>query len=337
MKPVALYRLAFLMTLGLGPNPQALAQAFDEPKPEVRPFRNKEVERAAKAAPVDAHGHSHGQGHAHGDDAHGVETESLFGFTLGSSTEPAGTREVAFETVARFGKRGANYSAVGQKLEFAYGVTDRFTLALGLLGDYHRVTEKPAFSGTVEEVRPRYIFNGFGGEIRYNFLERTSSPFGMTLHLEPSLAFSDEASGLRGRKYGSENKLIFDREIIKDTFFAAFNLTHEMEVTKEKGAAGWERGSVVGASVAGTFQVATNIFLGAETRYLRAYDGLRLGTYKGDAWYVGPTLSLFTDSHRFVTFAYSGLIGGKEKGSSSRLNLVDFERHQIRLKAGFTF
>lgn len=298
----------------------------------MRPFRNKEVELAVKAAPVTAHGHSHSHGHAEG-----VETESLFGFTLGSSTEPKGTREVAFETVARFGKREASYSAVGQKLEFAYGVTDRFTLALGLLGDYHRIVEKPAFSGTVEEVRPRYIFNGFGGEVRYNFLERNSSPFGMTLHLEPSVAFSDEASGLRGRKYGSENKLIFDREVIKDKLFVAFNLTHEMEVTKEKGSAEQERGSVIGVSAAGTFQVANNIFIGAETRYLRAYDRLSLGAYKGDAWYVGPTVALFTDSHLFVNFAYSGLIGGKEKGSSNGLDLANFERHQIRLKAGFTF
>lgn len=332
MKSVVVSPFAALLALALWSAPQALAQVFGEPAPEVRAFRNREVEQAASERATDSHAH----GHNHAD-GHGVETESLFGFTLGSSTEAQGTREVAVETVARFGKRESSYSAVGQKLEVAYGVTDRLTLALGLLGDYHRITEKPAYAGVVEEVRPRYLFNGFGGEIRYNVLDRASAPFGLTLHLEPSLAFSDEASGLRGRKYGSENKLIFDREVIKDTFFAAFNLTHEIEMTKEKGAPAWERGSVVGASMAGSWQVAKNIFLGAETRYLRAYDGLNLGAYKGDALYLGPTLALFTDSHRFVNLAYSGLVGGKEKGSSGGLDLVNFERHHIRLKAGFTF
>ena len=332
MKSVVVSPFAALIALALWPAPQVFAQAFGEPAPEVRAFRNQEVERAASERAADSQGH----GHNHAD-GHGVETESLFGFTLGSSTEAQGTWEVAIETVARFGKRESSYSALGQKLEFAYGVTDRLTLALGLLGDYHRITEKPAHAGAVKEVRPRYLFNGFGGEIRYNVLDRASAPFGLTLHLEPSLTFSDEASGLRGRKYGSENKLIFDREVIKDTFFAAFNLTHEMEMTKEKGAPAWERGSVVGASMAVSWQVAKNIFLGAETRYLRAYEGLNLGAYKGDAFYVGPTLALFTDSHRFLTFAYSGLVGGKEKRSSGGLDLVNFERHQIRLKAGFTF
>ena len=102
------------------------------------------------------------------------------------------------------------------------------------------------------------------------------------------------------------------------------------------GATEWERGTVGGASVAGSWQVAKNLFLGAETRYLRAYDGLSLGTYRGDAVYVGPTLTLVKGAG-FLNLAYSGLVGGKEKGSSGGLDLVNFERHQIRLKAGFHF
>jgi hypothetical protein len=63
-------------------------------------------------------------------------------------------------------------------------------------------------------VRSRYAFNGFGAEFRYRFLNRETSPFGLTLHLEPSIARIDEVSGLAGRKLGSENKLILDRELI---------------------------------------------------------------------------------------------------------------------------
>ena len=152
MKSVVVSPFAALIALALWPAPQAFAQAFaqafGEPAPEVRAFRNREVEQAASERATD----SHAYGHDHAD-GHGVETESLFGFTLGSSTEAQGTREVAVETVARFGKRESSYSAVGQKLEFAYGVTDRFTVALGLLGDYHRITEKPAYAGALEEVR----------------------------------------------------------------------------------------------------------------------------------------------------------------------------------------
>lgn len=312
---------------------QFFEEKFGQERVETRDFRNAEVRRAAEARPAGHAGHSHGAG----GHEHGIETENLFGFTLGSDTEHAGAKGVAIENIMRFGKRETHYTALGQKLEFAYGITDNFSASLSLLGDYHRIKEKSAFLGTVGDVKGRYLFNGFGGEIRYRFLDRKTSPFGLTLHLEPSLAFSDEASGLKGRKYGSENKLIFDQEIVKDKLFVAFNLTHEMEITKEKGAGAWERGATVGASFAASYQVFQNIFLGAETRYLRSYDALRLKTYNGDAWYVGPTFSAkFADKY-WINIAYSGLIGGHAKGSSQKLDLGNFERHQVRLKAGIEF
>lgn len=327
--------LAYVGILAASPaSAQFFEEKFGNERVETRDFRNPEVKRAAEARPAGGHaGHNHGPG----GHEHGIETENLFGFTLGSDTEHKGAKGVAIENIMRFGKRETHYTALGQKLEFAYGITDNFSASLALLGDYHRIKEKTAFVGTVGDVKGRYLFNGFGGEIRYRFLDRKTSPFGLTLHLEPSIAFSDEASGLKGRKYGSENKLIFDQEIIKDKLFIAFNLTQEMEVVKERGAGAWERGSVVGASLAATYQVLPNIFLGAETRYLRSYDALRLKTYNGDAWYVGPTFSARFAENCWISVAYSGLVGGHAKGSSQKLDLGNFERHQIRLKAGMEF
>jgi hypothetical protein len=324
--------LAFVGILAASPaSAQFFEEKFGSERVEIREFRNADVRRAAEARPATHAGHNHA-GHEHG-----IETENLFGFTLGSDTEHKGAKGVAIENIMRFSKRETHYTALGQKLEFAYGIMDSFSASLALLGDYHRIKEKPAFLGTVGDVKARYLFNGFGGEIRYRFLDRKTSPFGLTLHLEPSLAFSDEASGLKGRKYGSENKLIFDQEIVQDKLFVAFNLTQELEVVKERGAGAWERGSVIGASLAATYQVLPNIFLGAETRYLRAYDALRLKTYNGDAWYIGPTFSARFAENYWISVAYSGLVGGHAKGSSQKLDLGNFERHQIRLKAGMEF
>ena len=328
------YPLAFASVLAAAPaSAQLFQEKFGQERVETREFRNPDVRRAAEARPAGHAGHAHG----HGGHEHGIKNENLFGFTLGSDTEHKGAKGVALENIMRFGKRETHYTALGQKLEFAYGITDNFSASLALLGDYHRIKEKPAFVGTVGDVKARYLFNGFGGEMRYRFLDRKTSPFGLTLHLEPSIAFSDEASGLRARKYGSENKLIFDQEIIKDKLFMAFNLTQEMEVTKERGAGAWERVSTVGASLAATYQVLPNIFLGAETRYLRSYDALRLKVYNGDAWYVGPTFSARFAENYWISVAYSGLVGGHAKGSTQKLDLGNFERHQIRLKAGMEF
>lgn len=309
---------------------------------EVRAWRNTEAARAAdqRATQERAHGHSHAQGHAqghaHGGAEHGVETENVFGFTLGSDTEHEGASGVAVESVARFGKRGGAYAAVGQKLEFAYGVTDSLSMSAALLGDYHRVRPR-GDDERLETVAPRYLFNGFGGEVRYRFLDRRNNLFGLTLHIEPAVAFSDEASGLRGRKYGAESKLIFDRELVPERLFLAFNLLHEIERMKERGAPEIERGVKAGASLALAYQVLPNVFIGAEARYMRAYEGYRFNAYLGDAWHAGPMLSARINEKYWFSLAYGGLVGGREKGAEARLDLANFERHQVRLKFGYEF
>lgn len=266
-----------------------------------------------------------------------METEKIFGFTYGSSTESQGVRKLAIESVGRIGKRMSDYGALGQKIEFAYAFTDRLTMSATVLGDYHRVRARSGFEADVEPVRPRYVFNGFGGEIRYRLLDRNTAPFGLTLHLEPSLAMTDEASGLRARKFGSENKIIFDRALIADKVFAAINLTQEVEIVKERGAAAWERASVIGVSAAAAWQARPGVFLGGEVRYLRAYESLGLSRYAGEAIYAGPTLTVFTPNDMFLSLAYNNQISGSERGSVSRRDLVNFERHLVRLKAGFHF
>lgn len=314
----------------------AAAQTFEQI--ETRPFRNPEVEAAARAG-GHAHRHAgHGHEHAHGEGhEHGIETENLFGFTLGSDTEEEGARGVAVESVGRFGKRDAHYGALGQKLEASYGVTDDLSVSAALLGDHHRVRARPSGSA-FEDVDARYMFNGFGGELRYRFLDRKRSPFGLTLHLEPSIALSDELTGLRGRKYGSENKLILDRELVPDRLFAAFNLLHEIERVREKGSTEIERASKAGASLSVAARLGdTPVFLGAETRYLRAYQGFSFARSTGDAWYAGPFVAARVGEHLWFNLAYSGLIGGRERDTGLRPNLTDFERHQVRLKVGYEF
>lgn len=331
--------LALPLAVAMAGNVHAQTSSSGRESVETRGFRNLEAEKAARARAASG-GHHHGAGghahHAHGGAEHGVETENIFGFTLGSDTEHAGAFGIAVENVGRFGKRDASYSALGQKLELAYGVTNDLSVSLALLGDFHRVKPRDGAT-TFEQVDSRYMFNGIGGEIRYRFLDRRNNPFGLTLHIEPSLAFSDEVSGLRGRKFGAENKIIFDREIIPERLFASFNLLHEMERMKERGADSTERGTKVGASLALAYQFMPNYLIGAETRYVRAYEGLTMTSYLGDALYVGPTVSARIAEKYWFSLAYNGLVAGREKASGQRLDLANFERHQFRLKFGYEF
>lgn len=303
---------------------------------------------------------------AEGAHEHEVETENLFGFTIGSDTDKAGTRTLAVENVFRTGKRIGVYRALGQKLEFGLGLTDDLNVSMGLLGDYHRVRNIPDF----DDVRGRYAFRGFGGEIRWRFMNREQGPFGLTLQLEPSITRIDEESGLAGRQVGSENKLIFDKELVPEKLFGALNLIYDLERVRERGAMATERESKAGIAAALSYQVAPKIFLGAEARYLRAYEGLGLGRYEGDALYLGPTFYTQLQPNAWLSASWNIQVTGREaidrreratavvEGLNAiqtaldageeppalelprrrgRLNLANFERHQFRLKVGFEF
>ena len=352
-----------------------------QPRRALRgPSHRHRIKRAQSRRHQHAHARDEARKHAgapeNGDDhKHGFETENLFGFTLGSDTDDAGVKTVAFETVARFGKRGGSYTGIGQKLEFGFGVTDNFNLSFSALGDYHRVRNVP----DLDDVRGRYAFNGFGGEVRWRFLDRKHAPFGMTLQLEPSVSRIDEVSGQAGRVLGSENKLIFDRELVPEKLFGAINLLYDVEKVKERGEP-TERSANAGIAAAFAYQVAPKLFLGGEARYLRAYEGFGLKRWQGEALYVGPTLYTQFQQNAWLSLSWNMQVAGRQAtnrreraeafseflgesagyaeaataaleagedlpsppslpgiGRRGRLDLANFERHQLRVKIGFEF
>jgi hypothetical protein len=341
------YLTIVLAAMLLPGDASARTEPFGQETVELRAPRFQRAKQPAhRHGPGHAHQHAHPQGHnhAHGDrhgrnpqdphfgHQHGLETENLFGFTLGSDTEHAGAKAVAIEIVGRFGKRTGSYNAYGKKLEFAYGITDNVSAGVGLFAIHQRVSGVAGFDNV-----DVFSFNGIGGELRWRLLQRGPNPFGMTLHFEPSVQSHDELTGLRGIKYGSENKLIFDTELMKDKWFAAFNVIYEVEYVKERGETEWERASKFGFGLALTHQIAKNVFLGVETRYLRAYDGLVLGAFTGEAIYLGPTLFTKLGGNAWLSLAWGHQVWGEERGNPQRLDLVNFERNQVRLKAGIEF
>jgi len=261
-----------------------------------------------------------------------IESENLFGVTVGSDTEEAGATGVGIETVARFGKRDGRYTGIGKKLEFSYGLTDSISVAFGLLADYHRIIGVTGFTDT-RALR----FNGIGGELRWRVIERRPGSFGLTLRLEPSRQRVEESTGLRTTLFGSENKLILDTELVKDRVFGAVNLLYELERARAIGSPDWEHESTIGVAVAAAVRVRPKMFAGAELRYLRAYEGLLPNIFQGDAWYLGPTLHWQFAPKAWLTAAWNVQVAGREAGTSARLDLTNFERHQILLKAGIEF
>jgi hypothetical protein len=98
-----------------------------------------------------------------------------------------------------------------------------------------------------------------------------------------------------------------------------------------------ERSSRVGFSGALAFQAIPNVFLGAEVRYLRAYEGLALQHFRGEAVFVGPTLYAKLSEHLAISAAFSTQVAGHAVGVPGRLDLDNFSRHEAKLKIKYEF
>jgi len=304
---------AALLLLASAP---ADAQIFQQGPVETRDYRNPNL-----APPADAHAHDQG-----------IETENMFGFTLGSDTDEAGSWGIASENVVRWGRAGNRYLAYGTKLEVAYGVADNFSVSGSLLGGYRSISVVDDLPNT-----NRARFDGIGGEIRWRILQRGPNPIGVTLHLEPAFRTADEVSGEGGRGFSSENKLIFDTALVPDKLFAAMNIIYDVEAFRPFGADSTERASAFGVSGAVSAQVAPGLFLGGELRYLRSYEGLGLQKFQGQALYAGPNLLWHSGGNAWVSVGYVTQVAGRALGAQRGLDLTNFDRHAVRLKVGVHF
>ena len=124
---------------------------------------------------------------------------------------------------------------------------------------------------------------------------------------------------------------------IPDQLFGAFNLLYDVEAFRPQRETTTERASAVGFSLALSSQVAPQFFLGGELRYLRAYEGLGLNRYQGQALFLGPTLFWHITDRAWISFAFNAQVAGRAAGDNRNLDLVNFNRYQGRLKVGVEF
>lgn len=300
---------ATLLAVLLLPLPAA-AQVFDQGRVQTRDFKSPDM--AAQAG-------------------HGIESENLFGLTLGSDIDGPGSRAAALEINARIGARAGRYAATGLKLEFAYGATDKLSIAGSVLAGWRNSRNVPGQSDL-----NTFAFDGIGGELRWRFLERGPSPVGVTLHIEPSVRVTDERTGERGLGFAFENRLIADTALVPDKLFAAVNLIYDIESFRPKGGP-LERASTAGISTAMTYQIRPGLFLGADIRYLRAYEGLTLEKFRGWAVCAGPTLFWHATDNVWLSATYAFQIAGRERGSTETYDLGNFPRQMLKFKIGVEF
>src|SRR5712664_505180 len=264
--------------------------------------------------------------------AEGIDTEPIFGFMIGTDVGNPGEREFQSQTTGRFSKSGGRYRAVGQEFELELVPVKNFRIEIGSAFAAHDINGVPDF-----EDRRRLAWQGVSVDLRYRFLDRDTAPFGLTFALESHADRIDETTAAAVRNYGTSFTLAFDRELIPNFAVAALNLIYQPEWTRLVGTGAAEQESTIGAALGVMAKMRPGVFLGAETRYLRRYEGIGLQELAGQALFIGPTAYFQLSERSRLTLAWSFQAWGRSARSSAALDLVDFERHQARLVFGVNF
>jgi len=261
-----------------------------------------------------------------------IETEHLFGFTIGTDVGEVGERELEGSVTGRFAKQTGSYDASSSTLsaefvpmpklrtEFTGEVVSYDIAGVGGLADQHYVA-----------------FGGLSADIRYQLLDRATAPFGLAIGAEPQWGRSDEVSGEPANQYGVDFVAAADWEVIPDRVVAAFNLLYQPETMRSNLTGTWSQQSSAGLAFGMMAQLRPGFFVGGEARYLRQYDGLGLETLAGQGFFLGPTIYLKLSERAWITLAWSAQVAGQATTAMGSLDLVNFERRQARLLFGVNF
>jgi hypothetical protein len=264
--------------------------------------------------------------------AEGIDTEHLFGFMIGTDVGNVGEREFQSQTTGGFSKNGGRYRAISQELELEFVPARNFRIEIGSAFAAHDINGVPGL-----EDRRQLSWQGVSVDLRYRFLNRDAAPFGLTLAVESHADRIDETTAAAVRNYGTQFALAFDRDVVPNVAVAAVNLIYQPEWTRLVGTGAAEQESTIGVALGVMTQLRPGVFLGAETRYLRRYEGIGLQVLAGQALFIGPTAYFQLSERSRLTASWSVQAWGRPAGPSAALDLVNFERHQVRLVFGVNF
>jgi hypothetical protein len=261
-----------------------------------------------------------------------IDSEHLFGFTIGSDIGERGEKEIENEANARTGKNGGSYTAIFEQLEAKYTVAQNFRIAATAVFVYHDISGVP----DIEDLR-RGAFQGTSVDARFRFLDREQSPFGFTVSIEPHWNRIDDITGERVQNSGGTVTVALDKEVVARRLYAAINVLYQPEVTHFLDPDTWVRQSTLGISGALAVQVRSGVFVGGEVVYRHLYDGLRFESFAGRALFLGPTFYARLSEHWWASLAWNIQVAGHAADQPGALDLVNFERHRALLRLGYHF
>jgi hypothetical protein len=261
-----------------------------------------------------------------------IETEHLFGYTIGSDVGDVGEKEFEGSLTGRFSKQNGTYHAADGTLSM------ELVPMTNLRTEFTAAVNSYDITGVGGLFDQRYTaFGGFSADFRYRLLDRGSAPFGFALGAEPHWGRADDITGEPVNQYGVDFVAAADWEIVRDRIVAAFNLIYQPDTQRSSLTGLWSQESTAGLAFGVMAQIRPGIFVGGEARYLRQYDGFGLDSLAGQGFFAGPTLYVKFSEKTWMTLAWSAQVAGRATAIPGSLDLVNFERQQARLLFGVDF
>lgn len=265
-------------------------------------------------------------------DSGGVDTEHLFGFTEGTDIGAAGEREVESDSTFLYGKRSGSFANASSELEFKYTALQNFRISTAATFAYYDIAGAAGLENRRQAAAQSVSFDA-----RLRLFDREHYPFGLTLGIEPHLGFADETSGVPIHHFGVGSQLLADREIVPNRLFGALNLLFDTDRTRLLPTGGVEQEPTLGVGTALAVKATPGIWVGAEARYLRGYEGATFNVFSGQGLYAGPTLYARLGEKIWLSAAWNVQVWGGAAGVSGALDLVNFDRQQIKFRLGYDF
>ncbi len=257
----------------------------------------------------------------------------VFGQSSPSDTLGKGEREIASEVGGRFGRADGTYRVLDGKTQLGFGIVDGFSVTPGLLTTTASIED---VSG-LENHRGLTV-DGLALELKGLLLDRNKGGLGLAILAEPFVVWTDGETGNDVHGRGVEVRVAADWALVPKTLYANVNAAYGLSRVTDDGVT--SEGSEVLVSGALAYRVTDTVFLGAELRYARAYEGLGLERLQGEAVYLGPTLFWQPDPKIAITATWSPQVWGRDVGGAdgdNGLDLMNFERHQAKLKVAVPF
>jgi hypothetical protein len=262
-----------------------------------------------------------------------VNTWLIFGFIEGSDVGDKGEWTLSHDSVVRSAAQGPAFAALDGGVGVGYSPTNRAVISL---------TATPSFEGNAGATSAPNGANGVSAHalgasasFKYQLFRRDEAPMGLAIQISPYWQRTTTGP-LEQTTLGSEVRLLADRVLVPDRWFAALNVAYQPHHDAYSDGSSFRK-TTAEISGAVSRKVLNNLFVGAEIRHVSKYQGFAFEGWTGDAVYAGPTAFMLLGEQGYVGVAWSARIMEQATVNLGQLPDDTFDRHQLRLKAGISF